>query len=185
MAQNITEFTSIKALLDHVEQALTSLSDPSEYIVDSSLESKASVLLSSKEEGWFEQLFTLMTAENNQYTISVNRRLSILKKFCLLAEMEKNSGITPFLYQCTSLNEMESVYRRSLFYIRRLIFKPDSTAHDHFIPLFKEWNFSLNYFVMVLNDSAVSHDGNVQKKLAQSFSEINYEEYAKLVLSIH
>ena len=167
-----------KEIQEYVEQDLSALNDSSRYSLNPSLEKEVSLLFTERPKNWFIQTANLLSAPDNQYTLKLSRKLTILLILGNIAVKEQSNNIVPLLFRFSSLEQMQEVYYRSIFYLRRMEFDEYESPFDSFFPLLQQWNFSLFYLMTILPKAVVHHKISVCQRLADGFEQLGLTDYS-------
>lgn len=139
-------------------------------------------ILQAKQEGWWEEVSELIQKEENQNIINLNDKLKWFKKVYELGGEEQRLGRIPTLCKFSTLDEMQEVYQKTVFCLRRMELGMVEDECRNFLELLKAWELPVEYLLMVLKPKAIYSVQNVVNRLTAILIENGYVDYSKRLL---
>lgn len=162
--------TTNEELRETAERYMTSIKKLYEKAAEGSLRLEVEALLKDKPDGWEEQLASRMQSEEYADLMKVDGELLILKK--LYEE-------TALLRNITSLSELQEVYQKTVFLLRRLELDVMGEDCEELWDLMEQWDLTVQYFLKVITGGKIYRYWDTAYMLSSLFAANGYGEYAE------
>ena len=172
---------SNRELQEVVDGRMTTVTLLRERVKEDSLRSEVDLLLKEKRNGWRSELSKLMRKDEHQEAKKTENDLIILEKVWLLDE--KNVEETSLLDRVLTLEEMQEVYQRTVFYLRRMELNMADEDCEVFLELMERWELSVPYILLVLSQGTIYNRANAGYRLACILVKHGYQAYAESLLA--
>lgn len=146
------------------------------------LQEKVNHVLQKKDINWLEQIFDLLNKEEHRIVKGLSDDLIILSRLCRICKREYILKEQITLSKFSSLEEMKEIYQETTFYLRRIELGMDKEVCEDFLNFVKNWNFSTEYLLMVLEKGAIYDKLKTGGRLVQIFIENGFQEYGEQIL---
>lgn len=165
---------SNKELIDKTEAYIQSVKDLYEKAERDSLCIEVEQILAAKPSGWYGRLSELMQSEAHRDVIQIDKGLFVLKKVYVA-----QNGLS----RMTSLKEVQEVYQKAVFYLRRIELGMHEDGWICLRDLIEKWELSGEYLIAILSGNAIFRNLDTGYRLSQIMVANGYDSYAEELIS--
>lgn len=138
--------------------------------------------LKDRPEGFLEAVFKLTDSAEYKRVAAWNYTLFILKKMCDVSKEEMENGLEPVILKFTSLAEMEDVYQRTVFYLRRIEVEAPEEMCQCFWDYMNEQQLSAFFILSILwEPKAICMRYTLGAKIAEGLKKRGKNKEALLI----
>ncbi|MBQ8822685.1 MAG: hypothetical protein IJZ82_08590 [Lachnospiraceae bacterium] len=167
---------SNKELKERAEAYIQSVKELYEKVEKDTLRVEVEQILREKKPGWYPRLAELMQSKEHKEVMQADKGLLVLKK------VYREETV---LSKMSSLKDVEEVYQRTVFCLRRIELDMLVEGWETLQELMAEWGLSAKYLIAILANGAIFRNLDTGYKLSHIMAANGYKDCAeKLVLWI-